>query len=132
LHNDDHNNTSNRILIVDDDFDNTSLFKIILEDNGFVVDVFNDSTLALSNFKLGLYDLIILDIKMPKMNGPELCRKIRKMDDKVSVCFLTASEIYDESLTSLQGLDQDERCIISKPISPYDFVKRVKRELNEK
>lgn len=132
MHNDDHNNTSNRILIVDDDFDNTSLFKIILEDNGFVVDVFNDSTLALSNFKLGLYDLIILDIKMPKMNGPELCRKIRKMDDKVSVCFLTASEIYDESLTSLQGLDQDERCIISKPISPYDFVKRVKRELNEK
>jgi DNA-binding response OmpR family regulator len=119
-------------LIVDDDFDNTSLFKIILEDNGFVVDVFNDSTLALSNFKLGLYDLIILDIKMPKMNGPELCRKIRKMDDKVSVCFLTASEIYDESLTSLQGLDQDDRCIISKPISPYDFVKRVKRELNEK
>ncbi|HEY7079344.1 MAG TPA: response regulator [Nitrososphaeraceae archaeon] len=132
MHNDDHNNTSNRILIVDDDFDNTSLFKIILEDNGFVVDVFNDSTLALSNFKLGLYDLIILDIKMPKMNGPELCRKIRKMDDKVSVCFLTASEIYDESLTSLQGLDQDDRCIISKPISPYDFVKRVKRELNEK
>jgi DNA-binding response OmpR family regulator len=99
---------------------------------GFVVDGFDDSTLALSNFRLGFYDLIILDIKMPKMNGLELCKEIRKIDDKVKICFLTASGMYDETLTSLQELDQDERCIISKPISLDDFVQRVKQELKEK
>ena len=68
---------------------------------------------------------------MPKMDGLELCRKIRKIDDKAKVCFLTASEKYDENWrTSLQELDQDGRCFISKPIALDDFVNRVKQELN--
>ena len=86
--------TKRRILIVDDELDITFVFKIGLEDNGFVVDTFNDPQLALSNFKNGLYDLLLIDIGIPKMNGFEFYREIRKIDDKVKACFFTASESY--------------------------------------
>src|SRR5215475_1598963 len=124
-----NNNKSRRILLVDNETDNTSLFRMVLEDHGFAVDVFNDSPLALSNFKPGFYELLILDIRMPKMDGFELCREIRKQDDKVKVCFLTASEMYNDNLrTSLQELDQDGRCFISKPIGLDDFVNIIRQE----
>jgi DNA-binding response OmpR family regulator len=61
------NNSSfnnNRILLVDNEPDNTSVFRMALEDDGFKVDIFNDSLLALSNFKTDFYDLMILDINM--------------------------------------------------------------------
>jgi DNA-binding response OmpR family regulator len=61
-----------KILIVDDEPDITSSLKIGLEDNGFAVDTFNDSVLALSNFQADMYDLVLLDVKMPEMNGFEL------------------------------------------------------------
>ena len=83
-------------MLVDDDHDNSVIFKIVLQDAGFEVDAYNDSEMALSAFKPGHYDLIILDIRMPKMDGYELYAKIRKKDDKVKVCFLTASERYKE------------------------------------
>ena len=120
------NNKLSRILLVDNEVDNTSLFRMVLEDNGFIVDVFNDSTLVLANFKPRYYELIILDISMPKMDGIELCRKIRKIDDKVKIYFLTASEMYNEKLkASLQDLDQDGKCFISKPVGLDDFVIRI-------
>ncbi len=90
-----------RILLVDNEVDNTSLFRLVLEDNGFVVDVSNDSTLVLANFKPGYYELIILDIRMPKMDGITLRRKIRKIDDIIKICFLTASEF---KLSSSSGI----------------------------
>lgn len=69
---------------------------------------------------------------MPKMDGIALCRKIRKIDDKAKICFLTASEMYDEKLkASLRELDQDGKCFISKPIGLDDFVKRITQELNQ-
>jgi DNA-binding response OmpR family regulator len=121
-----------RILLVDNELDNTSLFRMVLEGNGFDVDVFNDSTLVLANFKPEYYELIILDIRMPKIDGLELCLKIRKIDDKVKICFLTASEIYDEKLKALlQELDQDVKCFISKPIELDDFVNRIRQEINQ-
>jgi DNA-binding response OmpR family regulator len=83
-----NNNTNPRILIVDDDYDITLTFKIGLEeDSGFVVDTFNDTLLALSNFKAGIYNLLLIDIKTPKINGFELCRQMKKIDSKVKVCF---------------------------------------------
>jgi DNA-binding response OmpR family regulator len=77
---------------VDDEPDNNRIFTIALRDNGFKVDAFEDPKLALSVFKPDYYDLLILDIKMPEMDGYELYDKIRKKDNKVKVCFLTASE----------------------------------------
>jgi DNA-binding response OmpR family regulator len=61
-----------RIFLVDDEMDISLLYKTGLEENGFLVDVFNDPLRALSSFRAGQYDLLLLDIKMPKMNGFEL------------------------------------------------------------
>ena len=87
-----------------------------LEDNGFVVDTFNDPQLALSNFKNGLYDLLLIDIGIPKMNGFEFYREIRKIDDKVKACFFTASEAYYKNLVEKYKIS-DLNCIIAKPIA---------------
>ena len=67
------NGEKKRILIIDDEVDITNSFSLALEDSGlFQVDTDNDPILALSNYRPGLYDLLLLDIKMPKMNGFEL------------------------------------------------------------
>jgi len=76
--NSDYGGKSERILLVDNEPDNTSVFSMGLQDEGFQVDAYNDSLLALSNFKSSFYNLSILDINMPKMNGFELYREIRK------------------------------------------------------
>jgi DNA-binding response OmpR family regulator len=127
------NNTcssSRRILLVDNEPDNTSVFSMGLEDAGFKVDAFNDSLLALSSFKARFYDLSILDINMPNMNGFELYKEIRKKDEKVRVCFLTASEMYHESLRVPPQTLNDAKCFIPKPISIDDFIKRIEGELS--
>jgi two-component system, OmpR family, response regulator ChvI len=85
--------------------------------------------LALSNFKDDLYDLVILDINIPKMNGYDLYKEIRKIDNKVKVCFLSASEIYDKNLQKI-SLPSDVKCFMSKPIQMNDLVRIVKTELN--
>ena len=122
----DHTQATKRILIVDDEPDITFVFKIGLEDNGFVVDTFNDPQIALSNFKTNLYDLLLIDIGIPKMNGFELYREIRKIDDKVKACFFTASEAYYMNLKAKYGMmNPDPNCLILKPISMDDLVKRV-------
>lgn len=120
---------TNRILLVDNEDDNNIVFKMALEDGGFEVNVYNDSLLALSNFKDDLYDLVILDINIPKMNGYDLYKEIRKIDNKVKVCFLSASEIYDKKLQKVSP-PSDVKCFISKPIQMNDLVRTVKAELN--
>jgi two-component system, OmpR family, response regulator ChvI len=114
-------------LLVDDEPDITFSLGIGLEDNGFVVDTFNDPLLALQSFREKLkdngknpYALALLDIKMPKMNGFELYNEIRKMDDKVKVCFITAFDIQKE----------DVECLIRKPIVIGDLVKRVRARIH--
>jgi len=83
-------------LIIDDEPDISLALESVLEGSGFRVDSFNDSLLALKNFKASVYFLFILDSKMPKMNGFELYLEIKKIDNKVKVCFLTAlSEFQD-------------------------------------
>jgi two-component system, OmpR family, response regulator ChvI len=121
---------TNRILLVDNEDDNNIVFKMALEDGGFKVDIYNDSLLALSNFKDDLYDLVILDINIPKMNGYELYKEIRKIDNKVKVCFLSASEIYDKNLRKVSP-PSDVKCFISKPIQMNDLIRTVKAELNK-
>ncbi len=85
-----------KILLIDDEPDLTYTIKKILEDNEFEVDTFNDPILALNYYKVNLYDLIILDIKMPKMDGFELYIKLREKDPKVKICFLTAIATFNE------------------------------------
>jgi two-component system, OmpR family, response regulator ChvI len=120
----------NRILLVDNEPDIALAFKIGLEDNGFVVDAFNDPILALSSFKQGLYSLVLLDIKMPKMNGFELYREVRKLDGKVKICFMTAFDLESEKLKEvLPTLDSEKPIVIRKPITIDDLIARVKAEL---
>ena len=124
-----------RILFVDDEQDITFAIGIGLEDNGFVVDSFNDPILALQSFKEKQpYDLALLDIKMPKMNGFELYNEIRKIDDKVKVCFITAFDIerdeeYSDSIVrrrTAASNDKDKSFIVRKPIDIEELVKRIK------
>ena len=84
----------NRILLVDDETDITTTLKIALEDAGFIVNPYNDPLIALSEFKPGYYDLVILDIKMQEMNGLELYAEMRKVDNQVRFCFITAGQMY--------------------------------------
>ncbi|HZA06708.1 MAG TPA: response regulator [Nitrososphaeraceae archaeon] len=122
----DHTQATKRILIVDDEPDITFVFKIGLEDNGFVVDTFNDPQLAISNFKTNLYDLLLIDIGIPKMNGFELYREIRKIDDKVKACFFTASEAYYMDLVKKYQMSH-VNCFITKPIAIEELVKRISK-----
>lgn len=130
LTNIDANSQNPKILIVDDEQDVARLFSVSLERNGFVVDVFNDPLSVLSNYKAGTYDLLLLDIRMPHMNGFELYQKIKDMDNKVKVCFITA---YEESLNEFKSLFpslQEVDCFIRKPIEIQNLVKLVKSKLN--
>jgi CheY-like chemotaxis protein len=120
-----------RIMIVDDEPDVTFLFKIILENTledgscSCKVDSFNDSMTALENFREGLFDLIIIDIVMPKMDGFKLYKEIRKRDKTVKVCFLTAGEMYYEEYRKRAFPEISADRIIRKPISNDDLVRRV-------
>jgi DNA-binding response OmpR family regulator len=111
----------NKILIVDDEPDINLTLKMTLEEHGFEVDTFSDPFLALDNFRMGVYDLIILDIKMPKMNGFEMYREIRKIDRKLRVCFLTAGEMYYGTYGDI--FDQNQ--FIRKPIENQELVNRI-------
>ena len=116
------------ILIVDDDPDVSSIFSIGLEDEGFVVDTYNDPLEALSNFKPSFYDLLLIDINMPKMNGFELCTQILKFDVNVRICFITAGETNIEALREVYPTIS-VGCFIKKPITLEYLVKRIKAEL---
>jgi CheY-like chemotaxis protein len=121
-----------RILLVDDESDNIAVLSIALEDYGFKVDSYDNPLAALSNFKSNYYDLAILDIRMPEMNGFELLRKIRKEDENLRICFLTAmSELRDH----MSGINEsspafDKRQVIRKPISNKDLLRDINRIIN--
>ena len=127
---DSHNNKSHlsiprKILIVDDEPDITSTFDMILEMNGFEVDTYNDPSLALSNFKPNSYGLALLDIRMPKMNGFELYKKIKEIDKNMEVCFITAFEDYREEFKESFPELQEAKYFIRKPKAIEDLVAHV-------
>ncbi len=120
-----------RVLIVDDEPDVNLAVKTALEQRDYKVDAFKDPLLALEDFRKGLYDLLILDIKMPKMHGFELYKQIKKIDDKVKVCFLTAGEMYYGQCTDIfQTLDA--QCFIRKPIENDELLRRLNKILSSK
>ena len=120
-------NRTKRILVGDDEYDNNLTLKVVLEESDFKVDSFIDPQAALRNFKTGLYDLALIDVRMPVMNGFGLYNEIRKLDIKVKICFLTAADdTYYETFRKQAYPNYDENCIIRKPIENELLIKRIK------
>jgi CheY-like chemotaxis protein len=116
-----------RILVVDDEPDITFTLDAILQKGGYEVSSFNNPLKALQSFRPRYYDLLIIDIKMPEMNGFELYRKLKEKDSYVKVCFLTAvSEFRDyEQYKGDVSPKPNERYFVAKPVSEDDLVRRV-------
>jgi DNA-binding response OmpR family regulator len=122
---------NNRILVVDDEPDLTQVSTMALEYHGFKVDSFNDPQEALSKYKPDLYDLVILDIKMPKMDGFELYEELKKKDNNANICFLTASELYYEEFRKKEYCSLDRNLFIRKPIENEKLVKEINKMLKK-
>jgi two-component system, OmpR family, response regulator ChvI len=128
------NGFKKRILIVDDEADITLSFSLALEDSGlFEVDTYNDPLVALSNYRPNSYDLLLLDIRMPVMNGLELYCQINKIDNKVKVCFISAFDVdYTALRDQYPSLELDclvPKDIIRKPIEVCKLIERIELEL---
>jgi DNA-binding response OmpR family regulator len=120
-------------MIVDDEPDIALTLETILRDNGFEVYSFNDPLVALKSFKANVYNLVVLDIMMPKIDGLKLYQKIKKIDNSIKVLFLTAlaelpmcREYELEEKTSL-----DKLCFLAKPINNSDLIQRVSAVIQE-
>ena len=107
-----------RVLVVDDEFDIGLWLKTVLEGNGFTVDYYCNPLIALKEFKPNFYELLILDIKMPLMDGFQFYREIRKRDGKPKICFLTAGEETEDIKTELS----DAVYFIRKPIENEELL----------
>jgi len=103
------------ILIVDDDEDLTNLYETFLKFDGYEVDAFTDPTDALYSFRKDVYDLVLLDLKMPKMNGVELSQELQNIDPNLFYRFITAAS--QEYIDNLRLNNPDlEKNIIYKPL----------------
>jgi CheY-like chemotaxis protein len=125
----------NKILLVDDEPDIAMTFKLTLENAGFIVDKYEDPLKALSKYKPSFYDLVILDVKMAKMNGFKLYGEMKKIVEQISICFITAGEMYYDKVRSKKRKREEEQqyCkldpdrFLQKPISNVDLVKRLEK-----
>ena len=116
-----------KIIMVDDEPDINLTIKKALEDNGsFQVDTFTDAESALVMFKPEVYDLALLDIRMPGMSGFQLWRKLREMDKKLKICFLTATKSnYSGDIDSDVINDIGTDCFLAKPVNTIDLMNRL-------
>jgi DNA-binding response OmpR family regulator len=112
-----------RILIIDDDKDITNLFKTFLEYDGYKVDAFTDPIDALYSFRKNVYDLVLLDLKMPKMNGMILYQKLKNIDPTLLFCFITANKEYIEHLK--KNIPDIEKIVIYKPILLSELRRKI-------
>jgi CheY-like chemotaxis protein len=125
-----------RILIVDDNPDITYTFKKAFEEadriggnkTSFHVDAYNDPLVALSEFKPDFYDLLLIDIDMPKMNGFDFCVKVFEVDLNPKVCFIVSAPINQEALRD-QYPSLSIGCFIETPVTIDNLIRRVKAEL---
>ena len=120
-----------RILIIDDQPDVAMTFRMALEQSGFSTDSYTDPVIAYKNFRDGLYDLVLLDIKMPVVDGFLLYQRIKRIDSRVKICFLTASEYYHERIRKEQGFDGfNQESFLRKPVEIKELVNTTKKLLN--
>jgi two-component system response regulator ChvI len=119
--------------VVDDEQDLNFTLKAILDETGsFQVKSFTSPILALSEFKAGVYDLAVLDIRMPEMNGFQLCRKLKDVDNKLKICFLTAADMLyyrDTDSDIINDLGTD--CFVTKPVDNEYLVKNIEAILSQ-
>jgi CheY-like chemotaxis protein len=118
-------NKTKRILLVDDEPDICMIYQLVLEDAGYQCSTYTDPVQALQEFKPAYYDLILLDIKMPVLNGFELCKEIREIDKRVHIIFITASEAYYEKFRGQHFPELGKINYIQKPIGNDELVQIV-------
>jgi DNA-binding response OmpR family regulator len=124
-----YNRKMQKILVVDDEPDIAFSLKTVLEENRFAcVDIFNDPADVISKYNsqpgIITYDLLIIDILMPRMNGFELYEKIKKIDNNAKVCFISAYRTYFEALREMYaGYEVD--CFMNKPFETEDLLKKI-------
>ena len=121
----DSSTNNARIMLVDDEPDINAALSVVLKRAGYDVDTFDNPFIALEKLKPGFYGLIILDVKMPQMDGFELYREIKKVDKKAKICFLTASELYYENFRKERFASLDKELFIIKPISNAELLKKI-------
>lgn len=119
-----------RILVVDDNSDIALTLRLGLENNDSTMQVYcyDNPIGALSDFKPNFYDLLLIDVNMPSMDGFELCKKLLQKDLNVRVCFMTAGEINIDAVREVHSL-KSIGCFIKKPITTDALIKRVRAEL---
>ena len=131
--------TTKKILIVDDEPDTNLTLKKMLEEYQqkqdssqklFEIDTFSDPELALSSFKPGWYDLLIVDVKMPKIHGFELYDKLKKIDNKVKVCFISVYDVNYQAIREMFPYLEIE-CFIPKPVEIDELVQRINAEVQK-
>ncbi len=116
-------NNNKKIIIIDDDKDITNLFAIFLEYNGYIVDAYTNSVKVFHNFRKNSHDLIILDLKMPNIDGITLYRKIKEIDSNVIICFTTADKNYIQQLQ--KGIIDIDKIVLYKPVLLKDLKNKI-------
>ncbi|MCJ7638018.1 MAG: response regulator [Nitrososphaeraceae archaeon] len=120
-----------RVLLIDDDKDINNLFKIYLEKNGrYQIDAYTDPVNALYYFKKGLYDLVLLDLKMPQIDGITMYQQLKKIDNNTSICLITADIAHLEQLK--EKIPNIEKYVIYKPILLKNLKDKIDSLLFEK
>ena len=119
-----------RILIIDDNSDISFTLRIGLESNDANMEVYSyDNAInAVIEFKPNFYDLLLIDVNMPLMDGFELCEKLLQKDINVKVCFMTSGEINIDAAREVHPL-KSIGCFIKKPITIDALARRIKKEL---
>ena len=113
-----------RIILVDDEKDVLRTIRLYLESGGFTVEIFDNPVSAIAYFKPAHYDLCIIDIRMPRLSGFELAKKIWQIDPRAKVCFLTAAQDYEREARFVFR-SQADYCFLLKPIMLSELLAHV-------
>ena len=120
-----------KIMVVDDDPDITSLYRAAFEEEeGLEINTYNDPREALSDFKPGYYDILLIDVKMPHMDGFDLYKELKKIDPNIKVCFITGFEVNYRALQEIFP-ELAQECYISKPTTMKELKEHVDHLLQD-